>query len=196
MEVTKSSAIKGLLRREVRALMEDMTNQEKDLSDGALIAQFTQLPQLQKAETVLLFYGVGQEPGTAGLIERLLGEGKRVCLPRCLKDGIMEARQIRSLEELSPGALHIPEPGEAAPLVPREEIDLILAPALCCDLEGYRLGQGGGYYDRYLDGYQGVTVSLCREEFLQSMLPREAHDKPVTLVLTEEGIPSLEDENR
>lgn len=194
MEVTKSGAIKGLLRREMRALMDDMSTQEKRLSDGALIAQFEQLPQVQRANTVLLFYGVGREPHTAGLLQRLMMAGKRVCLPRCLEDGVMEARLVDSLEKLSPRTMQIPEPGEDAPLVPREEIDLILVPALCCDWEGYRLGQGGGYYDRYLDGYQGITVSLCREDFLQSMLPREAHDRPVNLVLTEGGIPNPEDE--
>lgn len=189
MEVTKSAAIKGLLRREIRALLADMTDQEKDQSDQALFAQLEQLPQWEKAQTLLLFYGVGKEPATAGLIEKLLAQGKTVCLPRCMEEGVMEARKITALDQLSPGPLQIPQPGEETSLVPKASIDLILVPNLCCDLAGYRLGQGGGYYDRYLDGYQGVTVALCREEFLQSMLPREVHDRPVGIVLTEEGVP-------
>jgi len=62
---------------------------------------------------------------------------------------------------------------------------LILVPNLCCDRQGYRLGHGGGYYDRYLAGYAGMTVSLCPAQWLQEQLPREEYDLPVRLVLTE-----------
>jgi len=65
------------------------------------------------------------------------------------------------------------------------EIDLILVPALCYDRRRFRLGQGGGYYDRYLANYRGRTVGLCRDLVLQDALPREATDLPVGLVLTE-----------
>ena len=78
------------------------------------------------------------------------------------------------------------EPGEDCPVVPREEIDLILVPGLCFDRLGYRLGQGGGYYDRYLAGYRGTTVGLCRREVLQEHVPREAHDSRVELLVTDE----------
>ena len=62
---------------------------------------------------------------------------------------------------------------------------LILVPALCYDRLCRRLGQGGGYYDRYLAGYGGATVGLCREGLLQEAVPVEAHDRPVDCVLTE-----------
>ena len=77
------------------------------------------------------------------------------------------------------------EPGEDCPLAARESIDLILVPGLCFDRLGYRLGQGGGYYDRYLAGYAGATVGLCRRAVLQEAVPREAHDRPVDLVVTD-----------
>ena len=66
-------------------------------------------------------------------------------------------------------------------------IDLILVPNLCCDKQGYRLGHGAGYYDRYLAGYSGETVSLCPADWLQEQLPRDEFDLPVGLVLTETG---------
>ena len=77
------------------------------------------------------------------------------------------------------------EPGEGCPLVPQEEIELILVPGLCFDRLGYRLGQGGGYYDRYLAGYGGTTVGLCRREVLQERVPREEHDRQVDLLVTD-----------
>lgn len=149
-----------------------------------LLARFLGLEQVRGAKSLLLFYGVGNEPDTRPLIQTLLAEGKRVALPRCLSGGRMEARWVKDLSGLVPGRYGIPEPGEDAPLARREELDVILVPNLCCDRAGYRLGHGGGYYDRYLAGYRGFTAALCPEELTVDALPREEHDRPVTLVIS------------
>ena len=130
---------------------------------------------------------MGQEIETKGLIQTLLDQGKTVCLPKCLADHQMEARVITSLDDLAPDAYGIPAPGDHCPALEREKMDLILVPGLCFDSRGNRLGQGGGYYDRYLEDYEGVTIGLCREDFFQVNLPREPLDAWVRIVLTEEG---------
>ena len=152
-----------------------------------LLERFLALPELEAARTVMLFYGVGREPDTTVLIRELLCRGKMVALPRCLAQRRMEARVITSCSgDLVPGAFGIPEPGQVCPVVKRDRIDLILVPNLCCDKHGYRLGHGGGYYDRYLVGYSGKTVALCPRAWLQEELPRDEFDLPVRLVLTED----------
>ena len=155
------------------------------VSDAALHARFLALPQVRLARTLLLFWGVGTEPDTLPLIDELLAQGKRVALPRCLPHRGMEARLIRGREGLVPGAFRIPEPGEDCPVAARDEIDVILVPNLCCDREGYRLGHGGGYYDRYLAGYRGFTVAFCPRFLLLDRVPRDERDVPVRLVLTD-----------
>ena len=70
------------------------------------------------------------------------------------------------------------------PVVPRDQLDLILVPNLCCDRSGYRLGHGGGYYDRYLAGYRGFTIALCPEEWLQDRIPRDRFGLPVQMVIS------------
>lgn len=150
-----------------------------------MIRAFLELPELETAHVVLLFYGVGKEPDTRELITELLRRGKTVALPRCLPARRMEARAVTGLDDLRPEAYGIPEPVEVCPVIEREKIDLILAPNLCCDRLGYRLGHGAGYYDRYLAGYAGVTVALCPEEWLQEELPRDEFDLPVRLMLTQ-----------
>jgi 5-formyltetrahydrofolate cyclo-ligase len=150
-----------------------------------LLAAFLALPELERARTVLLFCGAGREPDTTGLIRALLDRGKRVALPRCLPGRRMEARQVTDFNQLRPGAYGILEPEPVCPAVERDTIDLILTPNLCCDRQGYRLGHGGGYYDRYLAGYPGLTVALCPRAWLQERLPRDQFDLPVGLVLTE-----------
>lgn len=150
-----------------------------------LVSQFLALPQVEAAKTVLLFWSMTREPDTRPAISRLLALGKRVCLPKCLPGRLMEARQWTGDERLLPSGYGIPEPGNGCPIVSREDIDVILVPNLCCDRDNYRLGHGGGYYDRYLAGYKGLTVALCPGAFFQDRVPREGHDLPVGLVLTD-----------
>lgn len=150
-----------------------------------MAAAFLALPEVERARTVLLFWGVGWEPDTSGVLKELLRRGKTVALPRCLPGRRMEARRVAGPGDLRPGAYQIPEPGEGCPVVERDALDLILTPNLCCDRLGYRLGRGAGYYDRYLEGYAGDTVALCPQARLQEELPRDEYDRPVGLVLTE-----------
>ena len=82
--------------------MAELTDQERAWSDGELIQRFLEHPKLAEAHTVLLYYGVGQEVATAGLIQTLLDQGKTVCLPKCLPEYQMEARAITALEDLDP----------------------------------------------------------------------------------------------
>lgn len=150
-----------------------------------LVERFLALPELKGAETVMLFCGVGRELDTMPLLERLLAEGKRVAFPVCLPGRQMEVRCVTSPEELVPGAFGIPAPGPGCPVVEKEEIGLVLVPCLLCDREGYRLGWGGGYYDRWLADYVGPTVCICPGGRMEEHLPRDEYDIPVGLVLTQ-----------
>ena len=142
---TQVSEVKKILRQQMREAMAEMTEQEKAWSDQELVSAFLAHPKLDEANTVMLYYGVGQEIATADLIQTLLDQGKTVCLPKCLPEHQMEARIIQSLDELEPDAYGIPAPKDACPVLEREKIDLILVPGLCFDSKGNRLGQGGGY---------------------------------------------------
>ena len=102
-----------------------------------------------------------------------------------LPDHRMEVRRYDPDRPLVSVSFGISEPGEDCPLIAREAINLVLVPAVCYDRRGYRLGFGGGYYDRWLAGFSGVTVGLCREAVLQEAVPTEAHDARVDLLLTE-----------
>ena len=175
---TEVSKVKQILRGQMRQALAELSDQERAWSDGELIQRFLDHPKLAQAQTVMLYYGVGHEIRT---------EGKTVCLPKCLPENQMEARAITSLEDLAPDRYAIPAPKDTCPVVEREKLDLILVPGLCFDSRGSRLGQGGGYYDRYLEDYDGVTIGLCREDFFQVNLPREPLDAWVRFVLTEEG---------
>ena len=182
------TAEKAALRRRVRAYLEGLSPRQRRESDDALFARFLSLPQVEAADTLLLYHGMGAEPDTARLFPALWARGKRLCLPRCLPGHGMEARLIRPDSALVPHRLGMLEPGEDCPPVDRADIGLVLVPGLAFDLSGGRLGQGGGFYDRWLAGFSGFTAALCRAPLLLERLPAEGHDLPVALVLTEGGL--------
>ncbi len=177
---------------EKRRLREELRGQERRLTRAALSAsnrmltkRFLALAEVAAANTVLLYCSMGAEPDTKLLLQELETKGKRIALPRCLPDNRMETRLYMDQVPLIRHPYGMWEPSSQHMLVRTDEIDLALVPALAYDIRGIRLGRGGGYYDRYLGDFSGVTVGLCRDVLLQERLPAEAHDRPVDIVLTE-----------
>ena len=188
MPSTTVAEQKKQLRADIRARMKQMDPGQLHVEDDVLFSRFLSLPQVARADTILIYHGMGAEPDTARLIGPLLALGKRVALPRCLPGNGMEARSITGAEQLIRHKFGMLEPGEDCPVVDREEIDLILVPGLAFDRHCRRLGQGGGFYDRYLEGYSGPTVALCRDCFLLEEVPCEPHDRPVDCVAAPCGV--------
>lgn len=167
--------------KEVRASVPDRDNknrqiQEKFLTDSAM----------KQAKSVFLYLSFGSEVDTIPILEELLRRGVRVSVPRCHKETrTMDAVAITHLSQLKPGAYGILEPEPALPIISPKEIDLAVVPALAFDKEGYRLGYGGGYYDRFLAEFSGISVGLAFSDCITEHLPREEFDKPVDVVITE-----------
>ena len=179
---------KQQLRRTMRALESGLSARYKAESSRAIAAHLLAMPEYQEAGTVFCFVGTDREIDTRPILEDVLAAGKRLCVPQCVGKGIMELRQVTDLRQLIPGAYGILEPSADAPLVSLDEVDFAILPCLTCSHLGQRLGQGGGYYDRFLSHYRGGTVLLCREKLIREEIPLEPHDYPVPWVLTERGL--------
>ena len=156
-----------------------------------IAARLYALPQYRSAETIFLYLSFGSEVETEGIARRILLDGKRLAVPQCIPSTHeMRLFGICSPTQLEKGAYGILEPKAALiqegqlPEVPRAAVALALVPGLCFDRQGYRIGYGGGYYDRFLDGYQGVAAGLAYASCLCDRLPREDCDKPVDVILT------------
>ena len=178
---------KRALRRRLRVLEQSLSADYRESSGRAIVAALLSMEAYRTAECLCCFVGTGPEIDTRPLLRAALAARKRVCVPLCIAQGVMEARRISSLDALSPGALGIPEPPPDAPLVSPAEIDFLVVPCLSGDRAGNRLGRGGGYYDRFLCDVRGVSVLVCREAVLQDSVPMEPHDVPLSLVLSERG---------
>ena len=179
---------KQQLRRTMRALESGLSARYKEESSRAIAAHLLAMPEYQEAGTVFCFVGTDREIDTHPILEDVLAAGKRLCVPLCAGKGIMEPRLVTNLRQLSPGAYGILEPPADAPLVSVDEVDFAVLPCLTCNHLGQRLGQGGGYYDRFLSHYRGGTVLLCREKLIREEIPLEPWDMPVPWVLTERGL--------
>lgn len=188
MDASSTTAeAKKALRARLRQAIAALTPQKCLESDQALFGRFLSLPEVEKADTLFLFWGIpGREPETEYLVRELTRQGKRVGLPRMLPGHRMEVRQFDPRIPMKQVAFGIWEPSEEALLLSKADIDLALVPAVCYDRRGYRLGFGGGYYDRWLETFAGRTVGLCRESLLQEQVPTEEHDARVDVVLTEQ----------
>ena len=179
---------KQRLRRTMRALERQLSDKYKAASSRSICAHLLAMPEYQAASAVFCFVGTDHEIDTRPILAHALAAGKRLCVPQCVGKGIMELRQVTDLRQLIPGAYGILEPSADAPLVSLDEVDFAILPCLTCNHLGQRLGQGGGYYDRFLSHYRGGTVLLCREKLIREEIPLEPHDYPVPWVLTERGL--------
>lgn len=179
---------KQRLRQAVRAAARELSEGYKARSSAAICGHLSAMPEYLAADTVFCFVGTAHEIDTAPFLQDALRSGKRLCVPLCVDTGLMELRRITGLDQLRAGAYGIPEPSPDAPPVPMDEVDFAVIPCLTCDHAGRRLGQGGGYYDRFLSKYRSAAVLVCRELLIREEIPTEPHDCFIPWVLTERGL--------
>jgi 5-formyltetrahydrofolate cyclo-ligase len=153
------------------------------LADAAL-----GLAQVQRASSVAAYVGVGDEPDTRELLERLRARGVTVLLPVVLPGLDLDWARYGGPDDLAPGPRGLLEPvGERLGREAIGTVDVVLAPALAVDSAGRRLGQGGGCYDRALARVPDATpvfAVVFAEEVVPGPLPEEPHDRRVDGVVT------------
>jgi 5-formyltetrahydrofolate cyclo-ligase len=148
------------------------------------------LSEWNRANIVAVTVSSGREVDTFPIIKQAWSEKKTVVVPKCdPATNTMEFRSITSFNQLEKVFYGLKEPilSETS-AVSKSQIDLILVPGISFDKNGYRLGYGGGYYDRYLVDYKNVTVSLAFSCQVIDEVPREAHDVAVSNLITEHGV--------
>ena len=179
---------KKQLRKALKQRLADLEREYCEGADKEIISNVCSLLEYQNARTVFCFVGTRREIDTRPLLLDILKQGKRLGVPRCLSEGIMEAYEIKSLEELKEGSYGIWEPAEGCPIIRPGDIDLSLLPCLSAGKDGSRLGWGGGYYDRYLEKVSGIKAVLCRGRMMENGIPKEVHDRDADLVVSEVGV--------
>jgi 5-formyltetrahydrofolate cyclo-ligase len=182
----KASARKACLNQ--RACLNELERKQKSMS---IQEKVLSLSEFKQAKTVMLFLNFRDEVETTALVETALALKKRVILPRCAPRGVLIPIEVQDLSiDIEPGCWGIREPklniGEVAP----SEIDLVIVPGAGFDLEGNRLGYGGGYYDRFFMRLNPTVpkIAIAFECQIADKIPVDQHDAKMTMLITEKEI--------
>lgn len=153
-------------KRSVRAAMRAVRRELPDRADRSerICRYLTELDQVRRATTVMAFVPVPGEPDLASLVAWCRAQGMTVVVP-----------------EPAPSA---PPPADPA------TVDVVLVPGVAFTAGGLRLGQGGGWYDRFLAQvrHDATTIGVCFAPQLVDDLPTEEHDVVLDLVVTDAGV--------
>ena len=136
-----------------------------------------------QAKKIFIFVGFDTEIQTEILIKKWINK-KELFVPK-IENNTMHLIQITSWDDLEPGHFGILEPKCSNYYT--DKIDLVITPSIVFDRNGYRLGYGKGYYDKYfsLNNYD-ISIGLSYDKLLQETVPIDNHDKAVDIIITEE----------
>ena len=181
---------KAQAREEIARRLARLSAEARREASARIRCHVADLPEFQRARTVLLFVSIADEVDTLPIIADALALEKTVAVPKVDRQRkAMDAHLLCDLErDLVPGVFGIPEPRGSAIIAP-EAIDFVLVPARGFDRHGNRLGRGGGYYDRYMasPGFRAVRCGIAFSAQVLDELPHTPSDLPVHLLVTEEG---------
>jgi len=176
---------KSMLRRDLLAARVRLSVSDRKAAGRALRDTVLGLPETGMAGTIAAYLSIGTEPGTAALVFALWKRGSYVLLPVLRPDNDLDWASYEGPDSLAPGPHGLLQPAEPARGVAAIcSADLIIVPALAADRQGYRLGRGGGSYDRALArvGSAVPTVALLYDGELLDEVPAGPLDQRVRSV--------------
>jgi 5-formyltetrahydrofolate cyclo-ligase len=182
---------KAAIRRQLRETLAAMSDADRHAKSLAACSLITSSREFAQAGTIMLYLSTTHEVDTAPLALRAWQAGKTVVVPKVSWDQKrMLPVEITSLHsDLTTSGLGVREPVGGKP-VPTNLIDLVVVPGLGFTSNGYRIGRGMGFYDRFLaqDDFDGLSCGLAFEEQVVPALPVLDHDMPLSMLVTDSGI--------
>ncbi|MBO1263622.1 5-formyltetrahydrofolate cyclo-ligase [Proteiniclasticum sp. SCR006] len=183
-----------IIRQEKKELRKELIERLKSL-DGAyrkeasekMLNEIITQKDYLLAGTIFIYVGTEIEVDTSLIIKDALAKGKKVVVPKTIELGHMEACEIDSMEDLHPGRHGILEPENTLYRLEPDKIDVAFIPCVAYTGEGYRLGYGGGFYDRFLPRGKFKRILLAFGAMEVKKLPVDHFDEKVQGILTEKG---------
>ncbi len=187
---------KETIRREIFAKLRNQPSETQAKASAAICNTVRASPSWKPGAVAHLFAALPSEPNLTPLIQAAQEDGLRVVFPLVVdvKTGTLTFHEITHISQLSPRTSPIPEPNpETCPAISPEEITTAFLPGVAFDpTTGTRLGRGGGFYDRLLASpkFTAPTTGICFA-LQQRTLDSEPHDRPISTLITEEGLFAL-----
>ncbi|RHW38505.1 5-formyltetrahydrofolate cyclo-ligase [Lysinibacillus yapensis] len=178
---------KKMLRTQIAQSLQELTIEQFQQSSRKIMDRLLGEPSIIEGNTIAITISNKREVDTIELIKQLWKLNKTVVVPKCHpKDRTMDFYKIENFDQLETVYMDLKEPKtDCTVLVSPDEIDCMVVPGIVFDKKGYRIGYGGGYYDRYLVRFNGKLISLAFSIQVVESVPVEPHDQPVDLILTE-----------
>ncbi len=190
--------MKKRLREKLLKRRDSIPPEQKALQETSIEKRLFELDNFKKANSILMYVSFRSEVDTRKFLDDIHKMGKRLILPLVdARHKILKLYEVKDNSELAPGYMGIPEPDvRENRRVTIKDIDLVVIPGTGFDIQGNRLGYGGGYYDRLLS-YESKqlaevkhipTVALAFEEQIGEEIPAEPHDIQVDMIITDKRL--------
>jgi 5-formyltetrahydrofolate cyclo-ligase len=178
---------KQQLRKQMLTYRENLEKRVVKRASAHVCRQLVQLSEYIEAEKILFYMAIRNEIDLLDAMKMAWKDQKQVLLPR-VKGTWMECIEVKQLDQLKKGTFGIPEPTDG-PIVRPDQLDLVVVPGIAFDVQGYRLGYGGGYYDRLFARYPSLTrIGVLEHGQLVATVHPESHDQPMHILITSQQI--------
>jgi 5-formyltetrahydrofolate cyclo-ligase len=179
---------KAELRQIISAQRNELNPQWLKSASASVVEHLQACDDFQAAKTIALYMAIAGEVNLDLLFPECWKQKKRTCIPVFnAEKRLYDLAEVDATTEFQAKHYGIREPINAK-RIPPSEIDLMIVPGVAFDRSGNRLGRGGGYYDRLLDGYAGSIIAVTFDFQIFETIPAADHDIPVRAIVTETKI--------
>lgn len=178
---------KKQMRNDMLHQLNKFSEQEHAKLSRIIQERFIATEEFKHAQTIGITISRSPEVDTRPIIEAAWSAGKQVVVPKCnAGTREMDFRRLKTYDDLEIVYNGLLEPiVSRTESVPKDEIDIQVVPGVIFSDNGYRVGYGGGYYDRYMSDFKGPSMALAFDVQTNKLVPIEAHDVPVKKIMTE-----------
>ena len=178
--------LKAALRSQIRAAIRSVSPDERTAASRLVCQRLEQFSIWRDADAILFYAPLADEVDVWPLLAVALAKGKMIALPRFrANQDAYEACLLTNLsQDLQPGNFGVREPSDRCPVIPINQLDLVLVPGVAFAVDGHRLGRGKGYYDRLLANVRGAKCGLAFEQQVVTEIPAEPHDRTLDCIVT------------
>lgn len=188
--------MKAQIRQQILHTLQQQSEEVYLAQSQVIVTNALQQPMIQQALCVAVTVSRRPEVNTWPFIEALWAQGKKVVVPKCTPKTrqmtFYHLTQFTELETKYAGLLE-PKPSETT-VIDDAAIDIIVVPGVGFNKEGYRIGFGGGYYDRYLATHHKPTIALAFEAQIKDHIPHASHDIPVDQIVMAQRVIQCKEE--
>lgn len=183
--------VKSELRKQILLLRNSFGEEKRQECSQKIAQRLYGLAEYKDCSEIFCYFSKKNEISTEDIIRKALREGKKTALPVCIGDEMI-FRYIGGFEDLEKGSFGVYEPKSRCPQAIAEKSTVCIVPGLCYNGNGYRIGYGKGFYDKFLAKNPCIKIGLCYEEFIIDFVPQK-NDIPTDIIVSENKVITIRD---